>query len=137
MPAVTDSQVASCVQARVLPVEDWERLRTFGPFQQAGGVLPDPSHAFVVILEDGGELVGTWMAKNTVMLEGLFISPAYRKSFTPSKALLLGMLKELRAAGVGEAITLIQSMYVEGLAVAAGFQRLDGSVHIVKIGRET
>lgn len=124
------------VRARVLPPDEWERLREYGPFKAAGGVLPDPAHARVIVLENAtGALVGCWEAKDTVILEGLFLSPEYRHSITASKLLFFTMLNELREVNVSQVLTLIQDAYVAGLAKTAGFDKLEGALHVLSIGR--
>lgn len=137
MPAVVETQLARGVKARRLPPDEWGRLREFGPFQHAG-VLPDPAHAIVVVLEDtDGEIVGSWMAKDTVLLEALYLNMNFRHHAPAAKALLMGMIKELQEGGVSEAITVIQDAAVARLAPKAGFTPVPGggTLYLLSLGR--
>ncbi len=132
----TDTQTVASVKSRLLPPEEWERLRDYGPFAAAGGVLPDPEHATVLVLEDmEGQIVGCWMARDAVLLEGLFLSEAYRHSIIASKLIFFGMIRALTDRNVTQAMTLIQDPYIEGLATTAGFEKLEGALHVLSLGR--
>lgn len=126
------------VRSRLLPVSEWPRLRPYGPFA-AAGVLPDPSHALVLVLErydvqaHGPRIVGCWMAKNTVILEGLYLNPEERHLAPSARHHLFSMIGALQERGVTEVITLIQSPEVLRLAPKAGFVELPGSVHLLKL----
>lgn len=127
--------VTSQVKARVLPPEEWERLRAYGPFAQAGGVLPDPAHAIVVVVEDEtGEIQGCWQARDIIILEALHLSEDWRNSPMASRRLFFGMMEEFAAREVTQAITLVQAPYIETLARKAGFTPLPGSVFLLDRG---
>lgn len=112
---------------RMLPIEEWERLRNFGPFAEAGGVLPDPASAIVCVLEnEHGAFVGSWMVRNMALLEGLFVAEEHRHSIVASKKLLLGMIGVLADQKVGQAMTLAGTPEIGRLAIKAGFTKLPG-----------
>lgn len=134
--SMADAHMGVGVKARLFQPEEWERLRDYGPFKAAGKVLPDPQHAFVLVLEEAsGEIVGCWMARDMVLLEGLFLSPEHRHSHGAAKTLFLAMIAALDQRGVSQAMTLIQDPYVEGLAKTAGFEKLDGALHVLSLGK--
>ena len=133
MPDILEQQG---VHSRRIPPDEWERVREFGPFKDAGGVLPNPDYSLILGVYEGEQLIGIWMAKNTVMLEGLYLSPEYRHSYRAAKEITFGMIRELRASHVSEAVTLIQSPYIEGLAKKVGFDKLEGALHLLKIAPE-
>lgn len=115
---------------RILPPDEWHRLKDFGPFKQAQ-TLPDPVYASVLVAELDGEIVGSWMATTIVLLEGLEIVPAHRKHPGIVRRLLFGMIDHLRGIGAKTAITVTQDAAVGRLARHAGFVDLPGSLHLL------
>lgn len=132
---VVDAQTAAGVKARLLPPEEWERLRDYGPFK-AAGVLPDSAHALVVVVEDGtGAILACWMAHDAVLLEGLYAPPAGRHRVPVAKALLFGMVDALRSRGVLQAFTVTTDPAIERLAATAGFVNVAvGTLHQLNLG---
>lgn len=123
---------------RVLPVEEWERVRLFGPFLEAGKVLPDPSGSQIVVVEDrtSGEIKGCWMIRNMALLEGLFLAEDVRHSMSAAKLLLFGMMNHLGDMAVGQVMTLASTPGIELLAIKAGFIPLPGVPYLLNRGRE-
>lgn len=105
---------------RVLPVEEWERLRDL-PFGSQG--LPDEHFALIIVTEDpAGAIVGVWAAVTAVHLDGLWVEPTHRD--TPIAGQLLRQMKAtLQEKGVTTSFTLIQDAEVMVLAHKAGFVR--------------
>lgn len=120
---------------RVLPPDEWERLKTFGPFVQSG-VLPNPEHATVLVAELDGAIVGCWMRTTIHILEGLYIAEPYRKQHGITKRLFFGMLQVLRQQKVPTVITLTQDHKVAVLAAQAGFVELPGWLQLLELSKQ-
>lgn len=118
------------VKVRELPVEEWDKLRDL-PFGTNG--LPNPAGAAVLVAEDGDEIVGVWCAGTFVVLEGLWVKEEYRKTTFTAAKLLVGMKALLRALGIPQVVTLVQTEYVKKLAEKAGFNKVDGEVMELKL----
>lgn len=130
------SQPRQLPVARVLPTEEWDRVRDFGPFAQAG-TLPDPLFAKIIVLETpDGEIVGCWEMTTLALLEGLYLREDWRGSHAAAKRLLLGMLELLDRYQIKTALTVIQDPKVMELAKTAGFTAMEGTLHHVtrKVG---
>lgn len=130
-----DSEVNAGLTVRSLPAEEFYRLKDYGPFAEAGA-LPDPKYSIVVVLEDHGMICGCWMVRNMALLEGLFLSEAYRQRIPAAKQLLTGMIDVLTRQRVGQAMTLVLAPEIARLAVTAGFTLLPGQVYLLdrKVG---
>jgi len=63
------------VVIRVLPPEEWDRLRTFPDFL---GGLPDPSHWRIIVAEDAGQILAYNCLYEAVHAEPLWIRPDHR-----------------------------------------------------------
>lgn len=120
------------LSVRQLPVEEWAKLRGFGHFQKVGG-LPNADHAHVLVLESEGEIVGTWMARDIVLLESLHLEPAFRGNPAAARKLFFGMVDHLKTHQVGQAITVTQDVGVRVLADKAGFEIIPGSLHLLTL----
>ena len=83
--------------ARVLPPEDWSLLDEAHPAQIAQA-LPNGAAA-VVVVEDGGKIVGTLTVAQITHLEGLWIAPEFRGNPRLSMALVEAAFAEVRKTG--------------------------------------
>ena len=109
---------------REIPASERRALQIRGVLP---AVLPRAENSFIVIITAGdGSFAGRWMAVDTVALEGLFISEAYRRKSGVARRLLHGMLDQLRARKIQEVVTLISDPAVERLAEKAGFTPFAG-----------
>lgn len=115
---------------RVLPVDEWERLRDL-PFGSQG--LPDPQLAMIIVSEDpAGAIVGVWAAATQVMLDGLWVDPNHRD--TPIAGQLLRQMKALLTErAITTSFTLISDPQVMALAVKAGFVRAPGDLWMLQL----
>jgi hypothetical protein len=111
------------------PDKEWERLRTIGPFRQAGGVLPDRRFATTVVEKVDGWVVGTWTATVIVLLEGLWRDVGVRGRIS-ARHLLHGMITHLKLRKAKTAITYIEDPAVATMAESCGFTKLPGAVYI-------
>jgi hypothetical protein len=121
--------MAMVTSIRVLPQEEWPRLLQAegSPFQKTQR-LPDERFATVIAEEDYDEIVGTWMATQIILLEGLWRK---RPKGYSAKRLLIGMMRHLQNRRAKTAITYIEDPEVAALADAAGFVKLPGAVYLL------
>lgn len=120
--------------ARQLPRQEWERLRTFGPFAEAG-VLPDPRFALIEVLEEGGEggpIVGSWMVTPMAILEGLYLAEDWRAHPAAARRLFFGMMELLGRYEITTVLTVTQDPAVRALAHKAGFTDLPGQLQLLQ-----
>jgi hypothetical protein len=114
--------------ARLLPPDEWYRLGL------PAAILPtNPDRALVIVVEDQGQIVGRWMAYETVILEGLAIAATHQKRPGVARQLLQAMTRELAARGVPQATTLIQDPEVAALAERHGLLRLPGQLWVLDL----
>jgi hypothetical protein len=66
------------VTARVLPPSEYDRLPPEAGLER-GLALVDPALQRVIVVEDGGAIIGTWAVLLVPHLEGVWIHPDYRK----------------------------------------------------------
>lgn len=85
------------MKARVLSPDDWALLDDLHPAQLAR-TLPEGAAA-VVVVEHGGEIVGTLTVAQITHLEGLWIAPEFRGNPRLSMALVEAAFAEVRKTG--------------------------------------
>lgn len=87
----------SAYTSRILPVEEWPKLAAVDP----DGVWPllKPDDTQVVVVEQGDQIVGVWLAVRFVHAEGVWIDPAHRGAFGVVKRLLSGMRAAAKSWG--------------------------------------
>lgn len=106
------------MKARILPVEEWPRL--VGTEAEAAWPYLNPENTRVIVVEEAGEIVGTWTMLRIVHAECLWISPKYRGSFGVAKRLLRGMREIATGWGVEKVITGSASEHVTALIAKFG-----------------
>jgi len=104
--------------ARILPPAEWPRLLG----TEAETIWPrlDPENARVLVVEDEGEIVGTWTMLRVVHAECIWVAPKYRGVFGVAKRLLKGMREIATAWGAEKVITGSVSPEVTDLIVRFG-----------------
>lgn len=114
---------------RALAPEEWPAKVAAGELAHYP-VLPDPAWSILVVVENReGVVVGSWLAMNTVHLEGLYIDPSHRHSAGVAVKLFAGMIEALQRAGQPQALTIAQSDAIARMAETAGFQPIDGVLY--------
>jgi Acetyltransferase (GNAT) family len=115
--------------ARVLPPEEWEKLRAF-PFAANG--LPSPESGFIIVTETpDGTIVGIWACLLQPFLDGLWVDPDHLGS-TIARTLLRTMKDQLRTLGVPVAFTIVSDEAVMAVAVKAGLHRAPGDLWVLE-----
>lgn len=89
--------------ARELPRQEWPRLEG----TEAETLWPhlNPENTRVLVVEDEGRIVGTWLMLRVVHAECMWIAPDYRGSFGVAKRLLKGMRDTATEWGVPNVVT--------------------------------
>lgn len=114
---------------RVLDPEEWPAKIAVGELNHYP-VLPDPQWSILVVVENAaGVIVGSWLAMNTVHLEGLFIDPSHRHSAGVAVKLFAGMVEALQRASQPQALTIAQDPVIARMAETAGFQPVGGTLY--------
>ncbi len=106
---------------RVLPPEEWAAKAA--ELTHLAGV-PDPAGSLLVVVEDdGGRIIATWVVMNVIHLEGLHIDPAHRHS-PAAKALFTGMLEAVTTLQAPAVVTLTSDPLVARMAAKVGFAKV-------------
>lgn len=129
------TQAVTAPTVRVLPPEDWSRLRDHPPFDQGG--LPDPTHWRIVVAEEGDRIVAFTCLFTAVHYEPIWIHPEFRHRpqlfqalWRESKAILDEEGVQLLFAQVPDTLPL-QKKLVEKF----GFQQAPGTLYLLEVAR--
>lgn len=91
------------MRTRILPPEEWPRL--IGTEAELAFPLVDPLAAEVLVVEEGDEIIGTWMLLKVVHAECIWIAPKHRGTFGVAKRLIKGMRELASSWGVQSVVT--------------------------------
>lgn len=118
--------------SRVLPPEEWPRLAG----TEAETLWPMlPTSARVIVVEEDGLIVATWVLYQMAHAECLWIDPARRGSFGVTRRLLSKMREEAALWGVGSVLTGATDEHVADLITRLGGDRLPGAMFNLPVGR--
>jgi hypothetical protein len=75
--------------SRILPVEEWPRLAG----TEAASIVPglDPLQTRVLVVEQDGQIIGSWVVLRMVHVECVWIDPSHRRKASVAARLLHGM----------------------------------------------
>lgn len=118
------------LRARILPPPEWEE-KLVGTALETN--RPDPHYAFVIVVEEGAQVVACWAAISTVHLERLWIAPEARGSAGVPRRLLTTMVRQLQHQGVTEVLTNAESPEVAELLLKVGGHALPGETWVLPI----
>jgi len=121
------------MMTRILPVEEWDRLKGMdleGPLS-----MMNPEHVDVVVVEDDGKIVAHWMLVSMLHVEGLWIAPEARKRGAVARRLWSGMRQTVAARGSSSVLTGAVSEEVKGLLDHAGAMSLPDQFVLPMRGR--
>ena len=114
---------------RVLPVEEWSRLAG----TEAGG-LDIPHAARVVVVEDGGAIVGCHILVPVLHAECLWIHPAHRGRSSVARRLWAAVRREVsNHFQVGAFATAAASDDVRRLLDHVGATRIEADFYMVPV----
>lgn len=116
---------------RMLPPDEWHRLAG----TEAESIWPhlDPNRADVLVVEDDGVIVGTWILMDVLHAECLWIAPAYRQKVSVARRLWTAMHRLARGMGVPIVATAAVSDDVRHILDHAGAVKVPGDHYAVKV----
>ena len=119
------------ITSRILPVDEWDKVKDRPPYNETGLPLPD-GHWAIIVVEDGEEILASCALFDTVHWDGFHVNPSMRKNPVVFRALLEQSLSELQASGVaGAHITIPEdSPDLEAMVEAFGFVRAPGVLYL-------
>lgn len=97
---------------RILPAEEWDKLD--GELAQVRNHL-DSTRTAVVVVEDGGQVVGCWALFQALHAEGVWIAPGRRGRAGVARHLMRATLQAARQLGSKTIITGARTPEVERL----------------------
>lgn len=118
------------LRARLLPPEEWD-AKLVGTALEAN--RPDPRYAFIVVVEDGDQVVACWSAISTVHLERLWVTAEARGTAGVARRLLTTMVRTLQLQGVTEVLTNAETPEVAELLTKVGAHALPGQTWVLPI----
>jgi N-acetylglutamate synthase-like GNAT family acetyltransferase len=119
------------VTSRILPPEEWPRLA--GTEAEALWPHLDPANAQVLVVEQDGEIVGTWTLLRIVHVECVWIREDCRGRFGVVKRLLSGMRAAARQWGARTVLTASLTDQVKSLITSLGGQPLPGEHFVIPL----
>ena len=119
---------------RVLPPEEWEKLA--GTELDAARPFLNPAETLVLVVEEDGQIVGSWAAMRHVHLEGVWVHPDHRGRGAVAAHLLKAMGAAVAATfGVSVAWTAAENEDVAHLITGhLNGTELPGRHFVVPIG---
>jgi hypothetical protein len=117
---------------RILPPAEWPRLVN----TEAGPALKylDPAESNIVVVEDGGRIIGCWSVLRLVHLEGLWIDPAYRHSPSVARRLFRATWRVVRRLAPQWVMTAAATADVKALLVEhVGAVAIPGEMFVVAV----
>jgi hypothetical protein len=121
---------------RVLPGEEYERLRVFPPF--AGG-LPNPDFTRIIVAElggPGGELVAVWSLIQAIHAEPMWVREDHRKRAGLIRRLWTSVWSELQAVGALMAFAIVADQDAAAnvpLVLRLGFEKLPADLYMIRL----
>lgn len=116
---------------RQLPQAEWPRIAhtEIGPALE---VLP-PDDTRILVVEDAGQILGTWALIRYVHVEGVWVHPDHRKRGRVAAHLLGGMREIAQAWGQSVVLTAAVTDDVRQLIAHLGGQQLPGDHYVLPI----
>ena len=120
---------------RELPPSEWSKLTP----TEAGSVYRqfDPETTRVVVVEQDGAVVGTWVLLRVIHAECVWIADPHRKQGKVARFLLSAMARVARSWGAQNVMTAAVSEDVEALIERIGGVRVPGSHFVVPVTERT
>ena len=112
--------------SRVLPPDEWDRLAGTELGELLDLLCPD--NARVVVVEDGPDIVGRWVATPVWHVEGVWISPKHRGKTSVARRLWAAMSRVMQSVGARAAWTGAENDEIAGLMEKRGAVRVPFAV---------
>ena len=117
---------------RLLPREEWDKLEGTG-LEQLTPYLPP--EAWILVVEEGSDIVAAWSAFPRWHFEGIWIAPPYRGR--AGRHLLVGMREEAGERGIERVLTAAVDEQVEEYLERIGAEALPGTHYVWPLGKES
>lgn len=117
--------------SRILPPDEWHKLDGTEAGLIRAALIPDRTR--VLVVEDHGAIVGTWVLMDVVHAECLWIAPAFRKRTSVQRRLWTAMQRTARALGVRAVATAAVSDDVRNLLEHVGATKVPGDHYAMRI----
>jgi len=112
------------LRTRILPPDEWPRL--VGTEAEKAWPLLDPKNARIVVVEEEGRIVATWIVMRVVHVECAWIDPSVRGSFGVMRRILGAMSEVAEAWGAANVISAAENEHVADLLVRLGGTKMPG-----------
>lgn len=116
---------------RELPASEWHKLRGTEAEAVIGRLAPADGR--VLVIEDEGRIIGTWVFFKVVHAECVWIAPEHRGQGTVARRLLTGMLRIMRSFGAKAFFTASVTEDVDALIGRLGGSRVPGTHWMVPV----
>ncbi len=116
---------------RMLPIEEWSKL--IGTEAETVWPLLDPARASVLVVEDEGAIVGTWIFMTVLHAECLWIAPSHRRKASVGRRLWQGLKRYVRQEGIPVVATAAASDEIRALLEHAGAEKVPGDHYSMRI----
>jgi hypothetical protein len=119
--------------SRILPTDEWGKLdgTELGEVVKAGAM---PTRAEIVVVEDGGQIVGCWALMPYYHCEGIFVAESHRGKSSVQRKLWSGMMRLAKRHGATALLTGCIHDRVRRLLEHAGAVKLPGETYILPVG---
>lgn len=120
---------------RMLPPEEWDRLTGTEVESIVPGLVPE--HTQVIVVEQDGAIVGTWVLLRLVHVECLWIAPAHRRKASVAGRLLRAIVEAAQRWGTRSVWTGSLSPEVTSMIQRLGGIAIPGEHFAIPVGGET
>jgi hypothetical protein len=121
---------------RELPPSEWPKLLEMpGPYHDAG-IIPDPRHNRILVLEKEGVIKAYWGVFTVVHVEPVYISEDCRHKISVVRPLweaMRAMLVRLEVPGAVAIISDVDAPINLPMAVKLGFEKVPGSLYYLDL----
>lgn len=109
---------------RLLEAEEFDRLRQTGGYPKELP-LPDGDSACVMVAEQGDEIVGFYVAKGVVLMDGIWVKDSHQRKLVGPR-LWASMVGELKTRGVGAVMTGADRQEIADYLCRLGYSEMPG-----------
>jgi N-acetylglutamate synthase-like GNAT family acetyltransferase len=120
------------MQTRLLPPDEWGKLD--GTELETVYPYLDRIRAHVIVVEDHGQIVGSWALFPLIHAEGIHIAPEHRGKTAVARRLLKAMRSTARAMGAQCINTAATDDDVKRMLITMGATRLPGAHYTLSLG---
>ena len=117
---------------RILPPSEWHRLVGTEAESIVPGLQPDDTR--VLVVEQNGQIVGTWTLLRFVHVECIWIDPQHRRKAGVAVRLLRGMVDLARAWGARSVLTASVTPEVTTMIQRLGGLPIPGEHFAIPVG---